>query len=213
MICSPLLAKQYFPRQRWSAFIYWETRGSLCEMKFATQKFNCPFWTKVWATPIKNSWIRPSQQTFLLGTYSRWRQMRIPAWSPLMVPAPWYLLIVVDNFDLFVGPFDNGFLRAVFWGYSSIAGGRGGGGVGIKMERPRPQRRRARRNGCFRRLKGLKAKKIPRILTSAFTNPFLSSLERRRPAENIIAILNLPCERLSKHVTVNLVQTDYNVYA
>ena len=162
MICSPLLAKQYFPRQRWSAFIYWETRGSLCEKKFATQKFNCPFWTKVWATPIKNSWIRPWQQTFLLGTYSRWRQMRIPAWSPLMVPAPWYLLIVVDNFDLFVGPFENGFLRAVFWGYSSMGGG-GGGGGGKKMERPPPQQRRARRNGCFRRLKGLKAKKIPRI--------------------------------------------------
>ena len=29
------------------------------------------------------------------------------------------------------------------------------------------------------------------LTTSAFTNPFLSSLERRRRPENIIAILNL----------------------
>ena len=35
-------------------------------------------------------------------------------------------------------------------------------------------------------------------MTSAFTNPFLSSLERRRRPENIIALLNLffPSERL-----------------
>ena len=30
-ICSSLLAKQYFPRQRWAAFTDWETRGRLCE--------------------------------------------------------------------------------------------------------------------------------------------------------------------------------------
>ena len=42
----------------------------------------------------------------------------------------YHLTFLSEPFDLFVGPFENGFLLAVFWGYSSI------GGVGIKMECP-----------------------------------------------------------------------------
>ena len=40
MICSPLLAKQYFPRQRRPAFTDWETRGRLCFLS----------WSKIMAT-------------------------------------------------------------------------------------------------------------------------------------------------------------------
>ena len=36
MICSPLLAKQYFPRQRRPAFTDWETRGRLCFLSWST---------------------------------------------------------------------------------------------------------------------------------------------------------------------------------
>ena len=36
MICSPLLAKQYFPRQRRPAFSDWETRGRLCFLSWST---------------------------------------------------------------------------------------------------------------------------------------------------------------------------------
>ena len=97
MNCSPLQAKQYFPRQRWSAFIYWETRGSLCEKKFATQKVQLSFLNQSLGHCNEKFLDPPLTADFLLGTYSRWRQKRIPAWAPLMVPAPWHLLIVVDN--------------------------------------------------------------------------------------------------------------------
>ena len=40
MICSPLLAKQYFPRQRRPVFTDWETRGRLCFLS----------WSKIMAT-------------------------------------------------------------------------------------------------------------------------------------------------------------------
>ena len=46
MICSPLLAKRSFPRQRRLSFTDWETRGRLCEKLFATKKFNSTFWPK-----------------------------------------------------------------------------------------------------------------------------------------------------------------------
>ena len=36
MICSPLLAKQYFPRQRRPVFTDWETRGRLCFLSWST---------------------------------------------------------------------------------------------------------------------------------------------------------------------------------
>ena len=36
MICSPLLAKQYFPRQRRPAFTDWETRSRLCFLSWST---------------------------------------------------------------------------------------------------------------------------------------------------------------------------------
>ena len=51
MICSPLLAKQSFPRQRRPAFTDLETRGRLFEKWFATKTFNSPFRTKVWTPP------------------------------------------------------------------------------------------------------------------------------------------------------------------
>ena len=35
MICSPLLAKQYFPRQRRPVFTDWETRGRLCFLSWS----------------------------------------------------------------------------------------------------------------------------------------------------------------------------------
>ena len=35
MICSPLLAKQYFPRQRRPSFTDWETRGRLCFLSWS----------------------------------------------------------------------------------------------------------------------------------------------------------------------------------
>ena len=36
MICSPLLAKQYFPRQWRPAFTDWEARGRLCFLSWST---------------------------------------------------------------------------------------------------------------------------------------------------------------------------------
>ena len=39
------------------------------------------------------------------------------------------LTFLSEPFDLFVGPFENGFLLAVFWGYSSIGGGRNKNGT------------------------------------------------------------------------------------
>ena len=55
MICSPLLAKQYFPRQRRPVFTDWETRGRLCFLS----------WSKIIATtrPITTFFqpVKPSE--------------------------------------------------------------------------------------------------------------------------------------------------------
>ena len=78
MICSSLLAKQYFPRQRRLAFTDWETRSRLC--------FFSDWWEGVWgksnlpqksstvpsepkfgppSAPMKNSWISPCKDVTL----------------------------------------------------------------------------------------------------------------------------------------------------
>ena len=41
----------------------------------------------------------------------------------------YHLTFLSEPFDLFVGPFENGFLLAVIWGYSSIGGGRNKNGT------------------------------------------------------------------------------------
>ena len=60
------------------------------------------------------------------------RQMGRSIFFPIP-PGGWadsyHLTFLSEPFDLFVGPFENGFLLAVFWGYSSIGGGRNKNGT------------------------------------------------------------------------------------
>ena len=57
MICSPLLAKQYFLRQRRPAFTDWETRGRLCKRKICHNKGQQSFLNQSLVAPIPQSKI------------------------------------------------------------------------------------------------------------------------------------------------------------
>ena len=61
MICSPLLAKQYFPRQRRPAFTDWETRGRLCFLSWskimATTRLITTFFQPVKSSEIENETV------------------------------------------------------------------------------------------------------------------------------------------------------------
>ena len=61
MICSPLLAKQYFPRQRRPVFTDWETRGRLCFLSWskimATTRLITTFFQPVKSSEIENETV------------------------------------------------------------------------------------------------------------------------------------------------------------
>ena len=57
MICLPLLAKQYFPRQRRPAFTDWETRGRLCFLRWSTTRPITTFFQPVKSSEIENETV------------------------------------------------------------------------------------------------------------------------------------------------------------